>query len=217
MSDTCVVRKPWVVEFLATEEEVPVLRRGVRTQLSQWGLADLTDDAQLCVSELVANVIGHVGPGTPTTLTVLVNGASVRIEVRDPDPRALPTLMAADAESEAGRGMAIVAAVTDRWGVQLHTDHKVTWCELTVVPGFPAAPDQGPCAARLEAVIDLYRPAHPPYRHFVGRLGAAHAEEAAITVIADLLHWLRLHGRDADDVLDRAQMRFESRLSAVRG
>ncbi|MCZ9344628.1 ATP-binding protein [Streptomyces sp. TRM76130] len=205
----------WGVEFLATEEEVPVLRRGVRTQLGQWGLADLTDDAQLCVSELVANVIGHVGPGTPTTLTVLVNGASVRIEVHDPDPRALPTLMAADAESEAGRGLALVAAITDRWGIQLLADHKVTWCELATVADHAAQQDQGPWARRAEAVIDLYRPTSLPHRQFVGRLGAAHAEEVTITVITDLLHWVRLHGRDADDVLDRAQLRFESQTSVI--
>jgi hypothetical protein len=34
------------------------------------------------------------------------------------------------------------------------------------------------------------------------------AEEAAINVIADLLHWLGAHGRDPDEVLERAQTHF---------
>jgi hypothetical protein len=34
-------------------------------------------------------------------------------------------------------------------------------------------------------------------------------EEAAIDVMVDVLHWLRAHGRDADEALDRAQTRFE--------
>ncbi|MFF5775027.1 hypothetical protein ACFY8V_25040 [Streptomyces californicus] len=38
----------------------------------------------------------------------------------------------------------------------------------------------------------------------------AHAEESAIDVIADLLHWLRAHGRDPDSALDRAQTHFEA-------
>jgi hypothetical protein len=38
------------------------------------------------------------------------------------------------------------------------------------------------------------------------------AEEAAIHVIADLLHWFRAHGRDADQALDRAQMHFEAEV-----
>jgi hypothetical protein len=47
-------------------------------------------------------------------------------------------------------------------------------------------------------------------------LGIAEGEEAAIFIITDLLHWLRAHGRDADDVLDRAQMRYESEVFEVR-
>jgi hypothetical protein len=33
-------------------------------------------------------------------------------------------------------------------------------------------------------------------------------------LIADLLHWVRAHGRDAGDILDRAQSRFEAEASA---
>ncbi|MFJ2832097.1 hypothetical protein ACIPC1_31815 [Streptomyces sp. NPDC087263] len=41
------------------------------------------------------------------------------------------------------------------------------------------------------------------------------AEETAIGVIADLLHWLRAHGRDADEALDRAQMHFEAEFTEI--
>ncbi|MEV6736786.1 hypothetical protein AB0N14_07485 [Streptomyces sp. NPDC051104] len=43
-----------------------------------------------------------------------------------------------------------------------------------------------------------------------GRLEATVAEETVIDVITDLLHWLGAHGRDPDDVLDRAQAHFEA-------
>ncbi len=208
----CMKQPSWAVEFAALKEEVAVLRRDVRAYLGAWGLQDLVDEAQLCVSELVANVITHVGAGTPTTLSVQLNGPSLRIEVHDPDTRALPTLVAADFESEGGRGMALVGAVTDRWGVQLGTDRKVTWCELAT--GLPPVSGHDGCLrmTRVEAMIGLYgaHGATPGPRP--GRLGVTEGEEAAISVITDLLHWLSAHGRDADDVLDRAQVRFEAEI-----
>ncbi|MFJ4731737.1 ATP-binding protein [Streptomyces sp. NPDC088770] len=210
-----MVRTPWTVEFTAREEEVAVLRRRVREHLGSWGLRDLVDEAQLCVSELVANVITHIGVGTPTTLAVLMNGAFLRIEVHDPDTRALPALVAADVESEGGRGMALVEALTDRWGVQLLSDRKVTWCELATALPSPGGKDEGPRVTRAEAVLDLYGATGPKLGSRTGRLSITEREEAAIFLITDLLHWLRAHGRDADDVLDRAQMRFETQVSEV--
>ncbi|MGW5090951.1 ATP-binding protein [Streptomyces coelicoflavus] len=206
-----MVRSPYVVEFSAREEEVAHLRRVVRSRLEDWGLRCLVDEAQLCVSELVANVISHVGVETPTTLSVLMNGAYLRIEVRDPDPRALPTLVAADVEAEGGRGMALVAAVTDRWGVSLLGDGKVTWCEIAT--GVPAQGehDGGPWAFRTEAMRGLYGiVGEAQIGRSVGTAGALKGEEAAIHIITDLLHWLSAHGRDVDEVLDRAQVRFEA-------
>jgi anti-sigma regulatory factor (Ser/Thr protein kinase) len=200
----------WVVEFAAHEEEVAVLRSTVRAYLRAWGLRELVDEAQLCVSELVANVITHVGAGTPTTLAVQLNSTSLRIEVHDPDSRALPTLVAADVESEGGRGMALVGAVTDRWGVQLGADRKVTWCELDT--GLPPVSGHDGCLrmTRVEAMIGFYGAHGAPPGPRSGRLGITEGEEAAISVITDLLHWLSAYGRDADDVLDRAQVRFEA-------
>jgi hypothetical protein len=181
---------PWVVDFAAIEEEVATLRRSVRAHLQAWGLPEFVDEAQLCVSELVANVITHVGAGTPTTLTILMKDAFLRIE-------------------ESGRGMALVEAVTDRWGVQILADRKVTWCEIATVSDARLKPDKALCMTRVEVLIDLYCAAGRPIHSRSGRLWAAEAEEAAILIITDLLHWLRVNGRDADEVLDRAQMRVD--------
>ncbi|MGZ3099382.1 ATP-binding protein [Streptomyces sp. H72] len=205
----------WVVDFAALEEEVATLRRNVGAYLGAWGVPDLVDEAQLCVSELVANVITHVGVGTPTTLVVQLSGTSLRIEVHDPDTRALPTLVAADSESERGRGMALVGAVTNRWGVQLGADRKVTWCELAT--GLPPVSGHDGCLrmTRVETVVGLYGAQGPQLGPRLGRLGVAEGEKAAIRVIADLLHWLGAHGCDADDVLDRAQARFETEATGA--
>ncbi|MBQ0890521.1 ATP-binding protein [Streptomyces sp. RM72] len=206
-----MARSPYVVEFTAREKEVAALRRVVRSRLEGWGLRCLVDEAQLCVSELVANVIAHVGSGTPTTLSVLMNGAFLRIEVRDPDSRALPTLVAADVEAEGGRGMALVAAVSDRWGVSLLGDSKVTWCEIATRPTSPGERDVGPWVIRTEAMRGLYGiVGEEQVGRSVSPVSVLKGEEAAIHIITDLLHWLSAHGRDTDEVLDRAQVRFEA-------
>ncbi|MEV0475658.1 ATP-binding protein [Streptomyces prunicolor] len=191
---TCTPRAAWELPFLAEPEEVAALRRVLRIHLRIWGLQELTLAVQLCVSELVSNVITHVGAGTPTTLAVSVNDTHLRIEVHDPDTRALPTLVDATDDAEAGRGMALVTATTDRWGVQLLPDRKVTWCEFTTAQHTP----DGHCSSRRAS-----------------RLEAATTEAAAIDAISDLLHWLRVHGHDPEEALDRAQMRFEAELGLV--
>lgn len=193
------------------------MRGLVGVQLSAWGLQNLIDSAQLCVSELVSNVITHVGCGTPTNLAVSRNGPRLRIEVRDPDARALPTLVAAGDEAEGGRGMALVDALADRWGIELHDDSKVTWCELVAAPVAHEGCTGGSSrVARAARVLGSYGDGELLGTSRRSRLGAMAAEAAAIDVIADLLHWLQAHGHDTDEILDRAQMNFEAERNAVQ-
>ncbi|MGW0755718.1 ATP-binding protein [Streptomyces sp. NPDC002814] len=214
-----VRRKPWELPFVALPEEVAALRRVMRLHLELWGLHDVIDDAQLCVSELVANVITHVGVGTPATLAASMSSSRLRIEVHDPDTRALPTLVYAEASSEAGRGMTIVDAIAVRWGVQLIPEKKVTWCELAT--GLSSA--QGHCGGarvnRVEALLAEYAAgrARLVSSSSSGVVGVVAAEQAAVGLIADLLHWLRAHGCDADTALDRAQTHFEAEISEAEG
>jgi anti-sigma regulatory factor (Ser/Thr protein kinase) len=210
-------RRPWDLAFTAEPEEVGALRRILRLHLRMWGLHDVSDEAQLCVSELVANVITHVGSGTPATLRVSMNGTRLRIEVHDPDTRALPTLVDAGSDSESGRGMALVDAVADRWGVLLRSDRKVTWCELATGLAVPNGHVGGAGVTRAEALLSVYTASRLPRETRPGRLSAALAEEAVIDVITDFLHWLRAHGCDADEALDRAQTHFEGQIAESGG
>ncbi|MET7775167.1 ATP-binding protein [Streptomyces mirabilis] len=213
----CVPRKSWDIPFVAEPRGVSALRRIMRLHLGLWGLYEITEAAQLCVTELVSNVITHVGAGTPTTLAVSMNGTYLRIEVQDPDTRALPTLIRAGVDSEGGRGMALVDATADRWGVQLHPDRKVTWCELSTGLTSPNGHSGGARVARTGSMLAFYGAAKTPGPQGPSPLSVAVAQEAAIDVIADLLHWLRVHGLDADEALDRAQMRVESEAEQTGG
>ncbi|MCX4700449.1 ATP-binding protein [Streptomyces sp. NBC_01373] len=209
----CMPRKSWELAFLAEPEEVPVMRRALRAQLENWGLREVIDAAQLCASELVSNVIHHVGAGTPAAVRISMEGTHLRLEVRDPDTRALPTLVNARTDCESGRGMTLISAMAERWGVQLLDDSKVTWCELATSAVAPNGHRGDSRVSRAERMLGFYgeglaRMAGP------SRLRATVREVAAIDVIADLLHWLRAHGLDVDEVLDRAQAHFEAEIGS---
>lgn len=215
-----VGREPWRHQLLAQPSELSELRRMVKLRLILWGLHDHVDVAQLCVSELVTNVVQHVGEGTPATLRMTMNESYLRLEVEDPDARALPTLLAASSALESGRGMALVDALTNhRWGAFLRNDSKVVWCELATDVSVTCGQTNGPRITRARAILGLY----DSWQLTRGRatfggdgvLSVTLAEEAAIGVVTDVLHWLRAHGHDPDDVLDRAQTHFEAEIAGV--
>lgn len=120
---------PLELNLLAFAKAVPDLRRTVRRHLGAPCV-----DIQLCVTELVGNVVRHVGEGTPVRVRVArmdgVRGGRIRVEVTDPDPRALPVLLCATGDDESGRGLALLDAVALRWGVEQGAAGKTVWCEV---------------------------------------------------------------------------------------
>ncbi|MEU6483509.1 ATP-binding protein [Streptomyces sp. NPDC046887] len=121
----------FTASLLAVAKEVPDLRRAVRAHLGA-----PCPEVELCVSELLANVITHVGEGTPVTVLITTANGLVHVQVTDPDPRALPTLRSAQPDDEGGRGLALLDAVALRWGVVPEPGRKTVWCELPAVrPG----------------------------------------------------------------------------------
>ncbi|MEU4850048.1 ATP-binding protein [Streptomyces gilvosporeus] len=63
--------------FAESPDTVQVARKMVCAALHDWGLCALVDDAELCVSELVGNVVHHAIPDD----CVAVPGAPRRIDV----------------------------------------------------------------------------------------------------------------------------------------
>lgn len=195
-----VWRKSCEVPFVAVTERLHHLGRTLASNLRLWGVPHLLDPVQLCAAELVTHVITHVGAKTPTWVTLSLGDPYIRVEVRDPDPHSFPAL-----------GPRRTEEVADRWGVTSHDYGKTSWCELST--GSPAAEGSStsPRLAGAEAVLTLYGRG-PASRAAGSPLGRVASEEAATELIADLLHWFRAHGTDADTVLDRAQTRFEAGL-----
>ncbi|NJQ02370.1 ATP-binding protein [Streptomyces sp. PLAI1-29] len=108
-----------------------LVRRVVRACLDLWGAPGLADAAELAATELIANVARHV-PDRRCLLTVERRlPAGVRVEVRDGAPALPPPPRAAGPEEESGRGLALVALITDAWGVLPHPEGgKTVWFEL---------------------------------------------------------------------------------------
>jgi serine/threonine-protein kinase RsbW len=87
---------------------------------------------ELATSEVVTNALVHAEG--EVALTVLVEDDFVRVEVADASP-ALPVAPRAPPDAISGRGMAIVEAVSDRWGVdELPDGGKLVWFTKTATP-----------------------------------------------------------------------------------
>ncbi|MDO0914913.1 ATP-binding protein [Streptomyces sp. DT2A-34] len=95
--------------------------------LTEWGCADRHDDVRLCVSELATNALLHgVPPGREFCLTVVTDGSMVRVEVRDSgDGR--PEVAEGRVDDCGGRGLRLVTALADDFGVTAHNPGKTVW------------------------------------------------------------------------------------------
>ncbi|MDF2968138.1 MAG: putative sensor protein [Nocardioidaceae bacterium] len=113
-----------------------VARRLLRRTLSDAGVAGSAswgDDAELAVHEVVANAVLHAH--TSIEVTIEPGRDRVRVEVRDYEPT-LPTPRAYDPRETTGRGMSLVAALTDRCGARsLGPDGKIVWFEVSADNG----------------------------------------------------------------------------------
>lgn len=112
--------------------------------LGTWGLADALPDARLVVSELVTNALryglsaGLPAPGVPRStipfilLRLVRSPPGLRCEVTDPSD-VMPTCLAPDENTEIGRGLCLVAALSHQWGAaSLPNGGKCVWADLRV-------------------------------------------------------------------------------------
>lgn len=100
-------------------------------QLQAWGLP--FEAAAQILAELATNaaVYGRVpARDFRIELTATPDGV-LRIEVSDTRGDRLPVVREPDGEDESGRGLVIVEALADRWGVELGPEPlKTVWAEI---------------------------------------------------------------------------------------
>ncbi|MFJ3667853.1 ATP-binding protein [Streptomyces sp. NPDC090106] len=138
-------------------------------QLRAWQLP--LDPAANIVAELANNAATHGRvPGRNFRLLLHVVGGTLRIEVTDTHGDRLPHPQPSAPDSESGRGLTLVSALADRWGVSRgRPPRKTVWAELTLPatespkpedprPGATGAPHEPPTREKAP----LQAPPLPP-------------------------------------------------------
>ncbi|WP_329213978.1 ATP-binding protein [Streptomyces sp. NBC_01485] len=167
------------VELQALPSRIGQVRRIVSAQLRYWHMDPLIDRAALGVTELLTNVHLHAQPDKVCVVEMELLLDRLTVSVRDHDPR-LPVvgeMKDAAALATCGRGLAMVAAVSESWGARPDGESgKVVWFtlpapvaarELSARP--PRRTPREQVAPRFTEVVcvDDLRPAHAPARSAV--------------------------------------------------
>jgi anti-sigma regulatory factor (Ser/Thr protein kinase) len=121
------------------DQSVREMRRFAVLVLSLWGVdEELADRTVMVVSELITNALvaqrrcwaGWMPP-IGTGLRADEAGQRVRVEIRD-WARGIPVPRDAGPDAEEGRGLALVVALSDRWGwVPGAVGGKCVWADLS--------------------------------------------------------------------------------------
>ncbi|MFG2138866.1 ATP-binding protein [Streptomyces sp. NPDC048650] len=117
------------VQLSATRRGARLARLLATEQLRAWGLP--FEDPVLVVAELAANAASHGRvAGRDFRLVLSCDGDRLRIEVTDPRGDRLPVQHGVGG-GESGRGLVIVGAFADRWGVWWGpVPCKTVWAEF---------------------------------------------------------------------------------------
>ena len=119
------------LEFEPVAASVALTRGFTAGVLEGAGWRAQVDTAVLLVSELVTNAVRHARG--PCSLVVSFHDDSVEFAVEDGEPQ-VPVPRNAGVLDESGRGILLVGALADRWGVRTFAGGKATWFELSRSP-----------------------------------------------------------------------------------
>ena len=107
--------------------------------LGEWGFdgaSEFAADIRIIVGELMANVVTHGrvpgARGRRIGFVMQKCGDAVRVEVRDGRDDRMPEVRQSADLDDGGRGLALVAAVADKWGVLPEVVGKTVWAEKRI-------------------------------------------------------------------------------------
>lgn len=113
--------------FVPVPEAVSAVRRFVSGVLEDWDEDALVPDATLVISEMATNAVMHAG--SAFRAYVERSGEVIRIAIEDAGS-GMPESLALNGEDLNGRGVAIVEALSLRWGWDALASGKIVWAEL---------------------------------------------------------------------------------------
>jgi anti-sigma regulatory factor (Ser/Thr protein kinase) len=119
------------VTFPGIVAVVPAARRLVRDVLAG---TPRVDDLELIASELISNAIRHTDVGEPGgefTLTIYTGSDWACIEVTDSGSGAWRDDPDSNSDDEYGRGLSIIAELSDRFGHDVDAYGQTVWAEVS--------------------------------------------------------------------------------------
>ncbi|MEU1328454.1 ATP-binding protein [Streptomyces sp. NPDC005865] len=132
--------------FSATPRGARLARRMARYRLDGWGIpygGEISERAAQIIAELAANAATHGRvAGRDFELRLTCTGEAVRIEVSDARTERCPTQepRRPDPDDESGRGLLLVAALADEWGVARRDVGKTVWAWIDRRPAVGRPP-----------------------------------------------------------------------------
>ncbi|QIP71027.1 ATP-binding protein [Streptomyces sp. VN1] len=121
---------------------VSAVRQHLSKALVGWGVTDeVTDVVVLLASELVTNAVLHCRTSyAQVGVALTLDGTELTLEISDPDRDRLPRLHDSAPDEEGGRGLALVAALSEDWGCRQDPYTKCVWARFTLTGRRGAAP-----------------------------------------------------------------------------
>ncbi|MET8681836.1 ATP-binding protein [Streptomyces sp. NPDC004647] len=127
---------PYGFKVPALVKAVPQARRRVRAVAKGLGLAlddDILASIELLAGEVIANAVRHTKASCAVCLRW--TGTRLRVEVTDIDQSGTKLLArVASTDEENGRGLLLVEAMADAWGMVPEPAGKTTWFEISAEP-----------------------------------------------------------------------------------
>jgi anti-sigma regulatory factor (Ser/Thr protein kinase) len=132
--DTMALTRPTVqrqrrISLTAAPPAAAAARSQVRTAVNAWDVPVDVPVAVLLVSELVTNAIRHE-ESEAVTLIITCACNQLRVEVHDTSC-SVPVFVVGPADAEAGRGLMLVASLSDEWGFYGTPTGKAVYFALT--------------------------------------------------------------------------------------
>ncbi|WP_301126374.1 ATP-binding protein [Streptomyces cacaoi] len=126
--------RPCTVRFRIGKAAVPQAKAYVVRILGEWRLGQVSEPAALVTSELVTNAIVHArGIGEYIELGLARRKRALLLEVSDSYSWAQPELRKPGPEETHGRGLLLVDALSEAWGVREREGAgKTVWVRLTL-------------------------------------------------------------------------------------
>jgi anti-sigma regulatory factor (Ser/Thr protein kinase) len=128
-----VAERAWCVVVPHHARGAQQARHRLAAELAGVVAPPLLADVVAVVAELVGNAVRHAGPlpGGVVRVAWRVRGTIIEVRVTDGGAPNIPAPRDAGPEDLDGRGLTIVAALADRWGVERDGLGQCVWAELS--------------------------------------------------------------------------------------